>query len=71
MRNRLTKHTENLYFIMFTMTGEEPPYIKRELEDKVVRMFKMIDRVWCSIERSVRRSFMNYYYILFKLRAHG
>ncbi len=27
----------------------------------------MIDRVWCSIERDRRRSFLNYYYILFKL----
>jgi hypothetical protein len=64
---RLTKYIENFYFILFTMTGEEPPYINREIEDKIVRSFKMIDRVWCSIERDVRRSFMNYYYILFKL----
>ncbi len=26
----------------------------------------MIDRNWCYIERDSRRSFMNYYYILFK-----
>ena len=64
---RLTKYIENFYYIMFTMTGEEPPYRKREFEEKIFRMFKMIDRVWCSIERDVRRSFMNYYYILFKL----
>ena len=64
---RLTKYIENLYYILFAVTGEEPPYIKREVEDKIVRMFKMIDRVWCSIERDNRRSFMNYYYIIFKL----
>ena len=64
---RLTKYIENFYFILFTMTGEEPPYIKREIEDKIVRMFKMIDRVWCTVERDIRRSFLNYYYILFKL----
>ncbi len=57
---KMTKYIENFYFIMFTMTGEEPPYIKREIEDKIVRMFKMIDRVWCSIERESRRSFLNY-----------
>ena len=27
----------------------------------------MIDRVWCTVERDIRRSFLNYYYILFKL----
>ena len=49
------------------MTGTQPPYIKREIEDKIVRMFKLIDCVWCSIGRDKRRSFLNYYYILFKL----
>ena len=49
------------------MTGKQPPYIKHDIEDKIVRMFKMIDRVWSSIERDRRRSFLNYYYMLFKL----
>ena len=64
---KLTKYMENFYYILFTMTGKQPPYIKREIEDKIVRMFKMIDRVWCTVERDRRRSFLNYYYILFKL----
>ena len=64
---KLTRYMENFYYILFTVTGKHPPYIKREIEDKIVRMFKMIDRVWCSIETDKRRSFMNYYYILFKL----
>ena len=64
---KLTKYIENFYYILFAVTGQQPPYIKREIEDKILRMFKMIDRVWCSIERDKRKSFMNYYYILFKL----
>ena len=64
---KLTKYMENFYYILFTVTGKQPPYIKREIEDKIVRMFKMIDRVWCTVERDRRRSFLNYYYILFKL----
>ena len=63
----LTKYMENFYYILFAMTGKQPPYIKREAEDKIVRMFKMIDRVWCTIERDRRRSFLNYYYIVYKL----
>ncbi len=42
---KLTKYIENFYYILFAVTGEEPPYIKRDFEDKTVRMFKMIDRV--------------------------
>ncbi len=63
----LTKYMEIFYYILFAVTGKQPPYIKREIEDKIVRMFKMVDRVWCTIERDRRRSFLNYYYILFKL----
>jgi hypothetical protein len=64
---KLTKYMENFYYILFTVTGKQPPYIKRDIEDKIVRIFKKIDRVWYSIERDRRRSFLNYYYILFKL----
>ena len=42
---RLAKYIENFYYILFAATGEEPSYRKREIEDKIVRMFKMIDRV--------------------------
>ena len=64
---KLTKYMENFYFILFSMTGKQPPYIKREIEDKIMRMFKMIDRLWCSIEKERRISFLNYYYIIYKL----
>ena len=64
---KLTKYMENFYYILFAVPKKQPPYINREIEDKIVRMFKMIDRVWYSIERDRRRSFLNYYYILFKL----
>ena len=64
---KLTKYMENFYFILFSTTGKQPPYIKRETEDKIVRMFKMIDRTWCTIEKDRRMSFLNYYYIIYKL----
>lgn len=64
---KLTKYMENFYYILFAVTGKQPPYIKREIEDKIVRMFKMIDRVWCTIDTDKRRSFLNYYYIMYKL----
>ncbi len=63
----LTKYIENLYYIIFAVTGTRPTCIKRETEDKIVRVFDMIDRLWPSIERDRRRSFLNHYYILSKL----
>ena len=64
---KLTKYMENFYYILFAMTGKQPPHTKREIEDKIARMFKMLDRVWYTIEKDRRRSFLNYYYIIYKL----
>ena len=58
---------ENFYYILFAVTGREPPYIRREIEDKMVRMFKQIDRIYDAISHDGRKSFLNYYYIIFKL----
>ena len=70
---KLTKYMENFYYILFTVTGEQPPYIKREIEDKIVWMFKMIDRVWSTIERDRRRSFIHELLLYFVQApgAHG
>ena len=64
---KLTKYMENFYYILFAVTGREPPYIRRETEDKMVRMFKQIDRIYDAISHDGRKSFLNYYYIIFKL----
>ncbi len=37
------------------------------MEHEIVRMFEIIDRVWSSVERDKRKSFLNYYFMLFKL----
>jgi hypothetical protein len=64
---KLTKYMENFYYILFAVSGREPPYIRREVEDKMIRMFKQIDRVYDKVEHDRRKSFLNYYYIIFKL----
>ena len=58
---------EHSYYILFAVTGREPPYIRREIEDKIVRMFKQIDRIYDAVSHDGRKSFLNYYYIIFKL----
>jgi len=64
---KLTKYMENFYYILFTVSGQEPPYIRRETEDKMIRMFKQIDRIYGVVNDGQRKSFLNYYYIIFKL----
>ncbi len=64
---KLNKYMDNFYYILFTVSGREPPYIRREVEGKMVRMFKQIDRNYGTISHDTRKSFLNYYYIIFKL----
>jgi len=64
---KMTKYVENAFYITFAITGQEPPYIKREIEDKMIRMFGRIMQAYPSVEKDKRRSFLSYYYIIFKL----
>ncbi len=62
---------ENIFYIHHVRTGTPLPYINREIEDKMVRLVRPIERVF-ELTRSrvplARTSFLNYYYVLFKLR---
>ena len=67
---KLTKYVENLLYIHHVLSGTPLPYIKREIEDKLVRMFKQMEQVFWLVRPRVpfaRTSFLNYYFILFKL----
>ena len=67
---KLNKYVENILFIHHVLTGTPLPYIKREIEDKMVRLFRQLDRVFGLVRSKVpfsRTSFLNYYYVLFKL----
>ena len=64
---KLTKYVENTNSITFALTGQQPPYIKREIQDKMVRLFKQIVRAWDTIIKDKRQSFLNYYFVVYKL----
>ena len=67
---KLTKYVENILYIHHVLSGTPLPYIKREIEDKLVRMFKQMEQVFGLVRPRVpfaRTSFLNYYFILFKL----
>ena len=61
---------ENVLYIHHVLSGTPLPYIKREIEDKMIRLFKQLERVFGLVRSRVpfaRTSFLNYYYVLFKL----
>ena len=67
---KLNKYVEHILYIHHVLTGTPLPYIKREIEDKMVRLFRQLDRVFGLVRSKVafaRTSFLNYYYVLFKL----
>jgi len=66
-RLKMTKYVENAFYITFALSGEQPPYIPKDVEDKVTRMFSRIITAYSNIDAKKRKSFPNYYFILFKL----
>ena len=54
---KLSKYIENCNYLLFSVTGEQPPYIPRLIEEKVIRTFKQIDRAYNNIYKDDRRSF--------------
>ena len=69
-RLKLNKYVENIHYIQHILAGTALPYIRREAEDKMVRLFKQIERVYGSTRQRVnfpRNSFLNYYYVVYKL----
>ena len=67
---KLNNYVENVLYIHHVLSGTPLPYIKREIEDKMIRLFKQLERVFGLVRSRVpfaRTSFLNYYYVLFKL----
>jgi len=62
-----SKYNENAQSIWSTVSGRQPPYIKKLTEDKLITYFKSIVQVYEPLKGTKRNSFMNYYYVLYKL----
>jgi hypothetical protein len=71
LRNlRLNKYVENAFYIYHVAAGKEPPYIKKEVEDKMIKLFKQIERAFATVKPTgwlARRSFLKCYNVLCKL----
>jgi len=69
-RLKLGKYVENIFYIDHVLSGTPLPYIRREVEDKMVRLFKQVERIFGTVRSRVgfaRTSFLNYYYVIYKL----
>jgi hypothetical protein len=66
-KSKLSKYNENTHMIWSMVSGSQPPYIKKLVEDKLLRYFRAIAQVYEPLKGSKRNSFLNYYYILYKL----
>ncbi len=69
-RLKLNKYVENIHYIQHVLIGTPLPYIRREAEDKMVRLFKHIERVYGATRHRAhfpRKSFLNYYFVVCKL----
>lgn len=61
--SKLYKHTP---FIINKITGTPAPTISREIEDKFIKMFEMIQDPWELYKPKGRKNFISYPYILYK-----
>ena len=66
-KHRLSKYNENSQLIWSMVSSNRPPYIKKLTEEKLIRHFKQIVSIYEPLKNSKRTSFLNYYYVLYKL----
>jgi len=67
-RLKLRKYVENSFYICHALSGKDTPYIKKDTEEKMIKQFRQIENAYCSVKGwFARRSFLNYYYIIYKL----
>jgi hypothetical protein len=60
-KSKLSKYNENAHMIWSMVSGCQPPYIKKLVEDKPLRYFKATAQVYEPLKGIKRSSFMNHY----------
>ena len=58
-KSNLSKHNENAHCIWAMASNRQPPYIKKLVEDKLIRYFKAIAQVYEPLKGEKRNSFLN------------
>lgn len=63
----LSKYYENIYNIINRINGLPPPILSKETEDRLMRLFKMIEEPFEIYKSDERKNILRYSYILYKL----
>jgi hypothetical protein len=66
-KSKLSKYNENAHCIWAMAANRQPPYIKKLVEERLVRYFKAVAQVYEPLKGDKRHSFPNSYYVLYKL----
>ena len=66
-KHKLSKYNENAQLIWSQVSGSQPPYIRKLTEEKLIKYFKQIVSIYEPLKNQRRTSFLNYYYVLYKL----
>lgn len=63
----LSKYYENVFHIIYRINGLQPPTLSREVEEKLLHLFKQIEEPFRLYKKKGRKNILRYSYILYKL----
>ena len=63
---KLSKYVAHAQSLYCHFTGKQPPYIRREVEEKLTKL-KQICNAYNMHKPSTQNNFLNYYYVIYKL----
>ena len=66
-RLKLTELIPYAPSLVFKLTGKQPPYIKKIDEERLMRFFRQSVCVFNESKPTMRKNFINYNYVLYKL----
>lgn len=64
---KYSKYYDHVAYILYRITGKEPPRLPKKLEEKFKEMFKDIEDAFVKLCPKNRKNFLSYPYVLYKL----
>ena len=66
-KNKMMKYKNSIYFIYFKLSGVPLPYITITEKDTMLNIFNVVSNIYDKYKPKVRKSFLNYSFVLKKL----
>ena len=64
---KYSKYYDHVAYILYRITGKEPPRLPQKIEEKFKDMFKDIEEAFVKLCPKNRKNFLSYPYVLYKL----